>query len=598
MSASSIFDDMGGRFVARLREHRDVIHTLKGVRGEGISLRGRVGILEAKFDLGVLDRLHRPCFVAIERTLGDYTDRGEQVNGLAYLVYEVTRVNPTHFQMLAINAALPTVVRKEYLETIYGGWGISDETWVDVQCAPTGYMMWVDKGKPVFSQSVLLPLAGAPAHMLSKEATKAFLCVEQGVPIGKILGFDVDLTVDIENLIKYHAGVFGFTGTGKSNLTSQLIRSSLNALGESIVVVFDVAGEYAVNLADILSAQGLFYSTENIDDVESFLRSQTLPETLESRVNHSHLEKWADGLLSDGRVRRLQVGKDDIQLTIGFLLDHLDSYVKEKKTGGLQALALYNHILSVARKNKIGLDTPLTELPADVKNEVLDLVENTRKSLNDRSALYGELGTIKDSLSLLQAEIEGSEALWCTPKKLAHEVVSNDASPLIIVYTPDPVEARKACSSFIGELLYVKKHGYMKRVTVVLDEAQEFIPYEPHKEDLTADSSLAVEALLRQGRKYRAHCVLATQRVARLNTNALQQLHSYFVSTMPRSYDRGVVAEAFSLNYEVIERTTELDTGQWLFVSFKSTKQRNVPVFINTPNNEDRVVEWFNIFYG
>ncbi|MEM3800173.1 MAG: ATPase, partial [Thermoprotei archaeon] len=80
--------------------------------------------------------------------------------------------------------------------------------------------------------------------------------------------------------------------------------------------------------------------------------------------------------------------------------------------------------------------------------------------------------------------------------------------------------------------------------------------------------------------------------------NALQQLHSYFVSTMPRSYDRGVVAEAFSLNYEVIERTTELDTGQWLFVSFKSTKQRNVPVFINTPNNEDRVVEWFNIFYG
>jgi DNA helicase HerA-like ATPase len=122
---------------------------------------------------------------------------------------------------------------------------------------------------------------------------------------------------------------------------------------------------------------------------------------------------------------------------------------------------------------------------------------------------------------------------------------------------------------------------------VVLDGAQEFIPDRALKNDYSDESNRAVEALLRQGRKYRAHCWLSTQRVAHLNVNALQQLHSYFVSTLPRLYDRIVIADAFSLSYDLLEKTTELDTGQWLFVSYKATKQKSVPAFIQSPNNED-----------
>ncbi|MEM3489304.1 MAG: ATPase, partial [Nitrososphaerota archaeon] len=100
-----------------------------------------------------------------------------------------------------------------------------------------------------------------------------------------------------------------------------------------------------------------------------------------------------------------------------------------------------------------------------------------------------------------------------------------------------------------------------------------------------------VETLLRQGRKYRAGCWLSTQRVAHLNVNALQQLHTYFTSTLPRSYDRMVIADAYSLDYEVVNRVAELDTGEWIFVSYKATKRRNAPVFISTPNNEEKIIE-------
>lgn len=579
---------MGGRFSARLRRHETLIHT-SSARGESISVKSRVAVLEAKFDLGVLDRLHEPCFVAIERAV---SGRRKPV----YLIYEVTGVTPTHFQMLAMNTSLPTVIRKEYLDTIYEGWGVSDETWVDVLCAPTGYMLTLDEGRPSFKKSVLVPLAGAPAQLLSQEATKAFLCVEGGAPLGSVIGFDIELTADIESLVRYHTGVFGFTGSGKSNLTSLLIRHALGLAGEGTVVVFDIAGEYAVNLADMLATGGLFYSTEELRDSESFLDSQTVPETLEDRLPPGALKDWAQALLNEGRVKRLHLGSEGQSLTLSYVLELLDSYVQEKKTGAVQA-----SLLSSAIRNEIGNaqledETPIGSLPEASRERINGLIEEAQKQLNDRSALYGDLSGVANALGQPQAGGVGVHAERPdTPEGLAKFILSKDAAPLVVVYTPEPRDARDVSSRFINRMLYLKKHGSRRRVTVVFDEAQEFIPNETRRDDLTFQSSLAVESLLRQGRKYRAHCMLSTQRIAHLNTNALQQLHSYFVSTMPRYYDRLVVAEAFSLNYEVLERTTELDTGEWLFVSFKSTKQKNVPVFIQTENNEDKVVEWFGM---
>ncbi|MBS7623280.1 ATP-binding protein [Candidatus Bathyarchaeota archaeon] len=159
-----------------------------------------------------------------------------------------------------------------------------------------------------------------------------------------------------------------------------------------------------------------------------------------------------------------------------------------------------------------------------------------------------------------------------------------------MIYLPEPDDARLATSQFIMSLLALKKSmgaNRSRRVLLILDEAQEFIPDRVRSEDFTDMSNRAVEALLRHGRKYRAHCWLSTQRVAHLNVSALHQLHSYFVSVLPRSYDRWVIAEAFSLNTALLDRTIELETGEWPFVSYKATRQKNIPTFIKAPNNED-----------
>jgi hypothetical protein len=66
---------------------------------------------------------------------------------------------------------------------------------------------------------------------------------------------------------------------------------------------------------------------------------------------------------------------------------------------------------------------------------------------------------------------------------------------------------------------------------------------------------------LRHGRKYNLHGWISTQRIAHLNTNALQQLHSYFVSTMPRPYDRQLIADTFAVDDAFMDRTLTFQNG-------------------------------------
>jgi hypothetical protein len=176
--------------------------------------------------------------------------------------------------------------------------------------------------------------------------------------------------------------------------------------------------------------------------------------------------------------------------------------------------------------------------------------------------------------------------------RLASLVLDSPKGDVVLVYLPEPYDARRIVSQFINALLKLKKTAGKAgvKLLIVLDEAQEYIPDRNKQEDYTEQSNIAVEALLRQGRKYRAHCWLGTQRVAHLNVSALQQLHSYFVNVLPRIWDRLTIADAYSVSLDLLDKTLDLEAGEWLFVSYNASKRRNVPVFVRTPNNETDLV--------
>lgn len=103
---------------------------------------------------------------------------------------------------------------------------------------------------------------------------------------------------------------------------------------------------------------------------------------------------------------------------------------------------------------------------------------------------------------------------------------------------------------------------------------------------------------LRQGRKYGLGSCIATQRIAYLNTNTLQQLHTYFISTLPRPYDRIVVSNTFALDLGILDKTLESAPGEWLLSSYIATGIDNVPIFIKVDNAEIEVSKFLTSAIG
>lgn len=581
--AYDMFDDLDGKFEARLREHKTITKSSRFGEGD-ITVSSARAILEVRFEFDVLERLLNPTFVALEAKVS-----GSEIN--EYLVYEVVGLKPIHFQMLGMDVAMPTVIRKEYLDKIRSSWENSEETWIDIIAIPTQYMMEIDKeGEVIFSRTKKIPLVGSIAHLLAKDIVKKFLCYEEGTDIGELIGFDMPLTVNMDSLIKYHTGIFGFTGVGKSNLMSFLIRKAITDMEDIHVVIFDIAGEYAIHLLDLLLSKGKFLTTENLeDDTQKFLDSQTIPETLEDSIPYDHLNRAVDILFKEKRIRKMSIADEKrYAITVGLILNTLESTIDKGMSGKIQAIRALEEIRDMANSKGWSEETEIRNLSERDRIDLLETLSQLRNGLTERAALRNDVDTIIDYIEYIptkSVEDEGSRLI--TPERLARDVVFNGSERLNIVYIPEPIEARDVVSRFVDELLILKKiKGIRKKILVVLDEAQEYIPDRQRQDDHTDDSNRSVESLLRQGRKYRAHCWLATQRVAHLNVSALQQLHSYFVSTLPRFYDRMVIADAFSLSYDILEKTTELDTGEWIFVSYRATKQKNVPAFIRAPDNE------------
>ena len=572
MEKLRVFDDVNGKFEARLREQRERVTSTRGREGE-IVVSSQVALLEVKFSDDVFEKLQEPQFVAVEKKRNQY------------LIYEIASIKPLHYQMVGMDERIPRDIRWEMMESIYESWEESNETWINVWAVPTKYRMTVNDESIEFVKDNSIPLPGSRVYLLSRESVERFLSMEEGIVVGKLLGFELDLKVNLNSMVKYHMGAFGFTGSGKSNLLSYLIRKSLESDKDLKVIVFDIAGEYGIHLLDELIKEGEMFSTEKLNDVETFLDSQVIPDTLEDKVPLEELKKHVDVFLNSKAVKLVTTLKPPT-LTLGQLYEMLKQELKPG-TGMIEL----NRISEFTTIKGYTEETDVSNLQDNDRSELIDILNSLMKYVSEKSNIYKSMQSLSEYLNSL-SEKEKKENKAVNPEDLADYVLGENSNRLTVVYVPDPEKARAIASAFIDTLLYLKKtKGSRKKVLVVLDEAQEFIPDKTLRDDYSDASNKSVEALLRQGRKYRAHCWLSTQRLAHLNTNAVQQLHSYFVSTLPRLYDRLVIADAFSLNTDIIERTTELETGQWLFVSYKATRQKNVPVFIQAPNNEEILVE-------
>ncbi|MCD6409278.1 MAG: ATP-binding protein [Candidatus Verstraetearchaeota archaeon] len=324
MPLNNLLEDFNGKFNARLRESRIKTSTYEEGR---IVLTSIIGVAEAAFDLEVLDRLRKPCFIAVERPSSE---------GMVYLIYEVVSANPIHYQQLSMDVSMPKVLRLDFLDQIYSLWGKTEDAWVDILSVYTGYLLKPSSQGPLYIRDeTFVPLVGAKVYLLSSQAVDKFINVEGGVELGDLMGFDLKLRVDLAKLIRYHGGAFGFTGTGKSNLTSFILRKVLSNLPDTRILIVDIAGEYLISLLDLIAKDGVFYSVEDISSIsdkkDALLASQAIPESLlDSLAPHGGLDllkRWASYLFNTDRVKLLDL-VTPMPLTLGYLLERFKELQK------------------------------------------------------------------------------------------------------------------------------------------------------------------------------------------------------------------------------------------------------------------------------
>lgn len=611
--AVGIFDNIEGKFVARLRE---ISSSTRNTSDGKATITFKTARIEANYLSEIIKKIESGRLIGIPNVLGVNSKDN-------YSIYEVADIYPMHYSMLTLDNKQPGAIRKEFMNLIEKEWQLgSKSTWIEIVAAPTGYTMELspDKTEPNFVKKNTSVLTGSQVFLLSDETIRKFICYtpKDGTPvenfrIGHLLGATdnpIPFTVNIEKLIHYHVGVFAFTGSGKSNLTSLAIRKAMNTMSDVKFVVFDISAEYAINILDLLkSLPSRIVLTDSLPDLDSdihktaedFLVRHVVPEAL---IEHkSDIIKSIEQIVNDEKLRTLSIPSESEQTmqqfsTYGGLMRSLADLTNEKFGAASQKM-LIPSVVSMIRyfmiENKLNEDSLMGP-------EVLTLIDSVegllaKAKLRADAQLLTIFANLRVGLELISQTAATQNAdtskIYDTSKLVSEILDKEDPSPkLFVINLPDAEVARYFCSELINRIFRKRKNNFtlIPRIVFVFDEAQEFIPAEKKKEDGTDTSSRAVEKLLRHGRKYNLNGWISTQRIAHLNTNALQQLHSYFVSTMPRPYDRQLISDTFAIDDAFMDRTLTFQNGDWLMTSFKATNTQNVPVFFHAINNEDSIL--------
>ena len=571
------------------------------------------------------------------------------IGAIKYSILELVSVLPVHYAIgtspAAIERAFPGFII-EAAKAARQDWEQSEPveqtTKIKTTAIPVHIQIRnVDDGfVPESDES--MPMIGEEVHLLTNEIMNKI--VNQGIidnnvpyidPCWLQLNKDIKIALSTEDLLRTHFGIFGFTGSGKSNLLSTVV-SQLMALKGLKILFFDLMLEYSSLLMDQLvedpNAFILYVSEESIPgginlikalkgDTGSFERaSRDLTRTLlVPKEVYPNKEKYEDCFLK--------------------LLEQHKIKVYSASTGGITGKNFHSTIPAFSG-NLGSSKQPLTEW----QNKIFDLGDNPIdqefiQEMLDEVADFLEKGIPETFQEIITAPTETQTSFGPLKKgvsKVEINRVKMNATARSHIFTvrgllkdliPDPDEESttfsdenllslnqlitilndpsgnalilvqssrddniRTFSSTLVNIIYNnrKSNGINEpQCLFVYDEADEFMPREAR--NTYADSRNAINTLARRGRKFGLGLSIATQRVAYLDTSILAQIHTYVISKLTRKYDRETIIDAFGLSDEVLKRTLRFKKGQWMLVSYEATGLEHVPLPVQFPNANTRI---------
>ena len=405
----------------------------------------------------------------------------------------------------------------------------------------------------------------------------------------------IPIFVNFDHMVRYHLGLFSFTGGGKSNLLSNLIRKILLHTSDTKVVLFDISCEYPFLLMDLFadtSIESKIILERPVKHADQFYISVVKPREYEDddRVKQGLAKVFERGIVTHF------VKPQFVTPTCKDIFDALDKLKSESidKPHYIDAINdIRKKLIEYMSESKLLESSFIDQNFVEILSKSATSAMKTYK-VSDRAGLYAWASSRDTLLGRIKTKRDGNGSSdesnnGITTDKIFNIIEGN--SRLTCISISDPYAIKELVINLSDKLLHGRKQQFKVKpyILSVFDEAQEFIPDLSSSRGIDNECSKTVETLLRQGRKYGLGGCIATQRIAYLNTNALQQLHTYFVGTLPRPYDRNLVSNTFTIDQGILEKTLEFAPGEWLLSSYIATGIENVPIFIRADNAEKEI---------
>ena len=427
---------------------------------------------------------------------------------------------------------------------------------------------------------------------------------------GHLLGQrrNVRVKLSSEKMVTTHSGVFGYTGTGKSNMVSCLADGLLSSLEDVNVVIFDLEEEYAGLLVDQLDDNensmicfSDIYSIPKkmrlymegtasaVDAVDEFVGQMLLPKDLSREKEH--YKRVFKKILEDGKFK-FYAGKFNIQTIADFDKKILGRFVNIPGIG-VEKSSNECELIEKQKKEHWGGKYDLENLTK--LRETVGGWEGGTKSFTNKMVRHN-LGLIDEHLEFLS--FRAKEEFLIRRDELVDLLMEKNSRKLILFQGENEWKLQQLSKEIISDqkkgIYYRRKHaGQIRPLTMfIFDEADKFISSRK-VEQSDIDSREAVETIVRRGRKIGLGALIATQRMSLLDTNVISQLHTYFISKLPRKDDQQKVVEGFGMGLDMLRETFKFNPGDWLIISNDATGLRNSPINMHSDNTNERIKEFF-----
>ncbi len=445
-----------------------------------------------------------------------------------------------------------------------------------------------------------LPLIDANVRLVSEnEYSKIFTEPENSIKIGVNL-FDNgnNLYIDVNKIVPSHIGIFGNTGSGKSNTLTKILREYINKVHEknigpekSSIVLFDLNNEYGSSAITNVSQKKIYKLSTRIQDSEKYPISYasltedqigillSATQKTQMPVVKTAFRNMHDEFSVPDREKSIKWAIVNGQRQIVYSLrNELRKYVS-----GLEHLRYIG-----GKANSFVDDSRMTINSFDNKKELHWINDIGDESLNDISITEPEGYLERFKFEIIYAIVEylrkGNNFEFVRPlisrmnsriKDFEKIFVDNQSENsnrynLEIIQLSDVNrDIREIVPTLLSGIIFdemkkkERENGVESIKIIVIDEAHNILYKSKENLDVASNNIETFESIIKEGRKFGLFLWTSSQRPSDISNTITSQVHHYFIHKLVNTNDLNAIRKVVPyMNEESMNMISIMGPGE------------------------------------